>query len=733
MIRRPPRSTQSRSSAASDVYKRQGCTQCELGYKSVNGTCEVSNNTASLCSEGEYFDRVSVSCKKCDASCRTCEERGSKCTSCRNGAYLYGGVCVECNGSGLYFVEGICSARCGDGIVAGNETCDDNNTLSGDGCSSLCLVEEKYACAELSANISICTNKTELSFSLSTNPFDSKRVSLLFSSDVLIEAELPQILYVTIPRLNLSQFNWTGERVDGRSFYLNFEYGTSISQGQKDVLYAEFMTFFVSQDQNGKVLSDIRVTVPLESFYYENPATLQQQKVASQVFMASSGATSVSGLLASNSRAFWRMIDVCQFIDQLRYLSIVFPQNVNLFLDNFAAFNADAATGFGLSVLKKFNLTKSKAYRNTTNIPPKVFKLNQTTLFIANTYVFLLALLLISLCHGFLLMLRRLKQFQSTRIDSLLEGLTFGAYLRAILLSFVKFVKSMFLQCLDLDWTTSFLVVNNLLTFVSLAATVAFLAFVCQRASLQSKLSNETTFLQRFAPLWEDLNLGVPYSAFYIFISLLQKVLVNVALIYCGSSGNIQVALLFVSTIVMLTFLIKVRPFTRNAVLYQRVASDSIVCIAQLILFVITNSTEGSKKVIAGNAFIVTVSFLIAVNLGAVFVDVFYSIKLFIKARKAATAVVPMDKVTFTDLPSSSIFNSPVSTTPLESSKPSRVRRSFFRPNPATSITTGRNDINSEVQRIESSTNIEPTDCALIVSPNAVSYTHLTLPTIYSV
>src|SRR5680860_1641407 len=33
MIRRPPRSTQSRSSAASDVYKRQGFT---LGYNGVN-------------------------------------------------------------------------------------------------------------------------------------------------------------------------------------------------------------------------------------------------------------------------------------------------------------------------------------------------------------------------------------------------------------------------------------------------------------------------------------------------------------------------------------------------------------------------------------------------------------------------------------------------------------------------------------------------------------------------
>ncbi|MGI5863171.1 MAG: DUF4215 domain-containing protein [Myxococcales bacterium] len=35
---------------------------------------------------------------------------------------------------------------CGDGLVAGPEACDDNNTTSGDGCSETCQVEDGYAC-----------------------------------------------------------------------------------------------------------------------------------------------------------------------------------------------------------------------------------------------------------------------------------------------------------------------------------------------------------------------------------------------------------------------------------------------------------------------------------------------------------------------------------------------------------------------------------------------------------
>ncbi len=40
----------------------------------------------------------------------------------------------------------ISSAVCGDGVVALPETCDDGNTLAGDGCSSTCMVEPGFQC-----------------------------------------------------------------------------------------------------------------------------------------------------------------------------------------------------------------------------------------------------------------------------------------------------------------------------------------------------------------------------------------------------------------------------------------------------------------------------------------------------------------------------------------------------------------------------------------------------------
>ena len=39
-------------------------------------------------------------------------------------------------------------AGCGDGVVDAQETCDDGNSVSGDGCSALCRAEAGYDCTK---------------------------------------------------------------------------------------------------------------------------------------------------------------------------------------------------------------------------------------------------------------------------------------------------------------------------------------------------------------------------------------------------------------------------------------------------------------------------------------------------------------------------------------------------------------------------------------------------------
>jgi cysteine-rich repeat protein len=70
----------------------------------------------------------------------------AECTGCAHGKHI----------QALGASADICSAKCGDGLVASEEeSCDDNNTASGDGCNSTCGVDCGYSCS--AGDASNCT------------------------------------------------------------------------------------------------------------------------------------------------------------------------------------------------------------------------------------------------------------------------------------------------------------------------------------------------------------------------------------------------------------------------------------------------------------------------------------------------------------------------------------------------------------------------------------------------
>ena len=61
------------------------------------------------------------------------------CHNCRHSCHHLCSLCEEaqcfaCNIDGWYPQQHNCKTRCGDGIIAGNEVCDDSNDIPFDGC-----------------------------------------------------------------------------------------------------------------------------------------------------------------------------------------------------------------------------------------------------------------------------------------------------------------------------------------------------------------------------------------------------------------------------------------------------------------------------------------------------------------------------------------------------------------------------------------------------------------------
>jgi len=143
----------------SDLFgcNSQTCKVCDKDTRTVCDTAGKdcirgslyygdANDCVLNCPAGSYKDTVSGQCKVCSGT--------PNCVECPSN------TCQECETGYLLTKENTCKkTNCGDSVVDYPETCDDGNTVSGDGCSSLCLIEaEDFTCQMLPPNgPSICT------------------------------------------------------------------------------------------------------------------------------------------------------------------------------------------------------------------------------------------------------------------------------------------------------------------------------------------------------------------------------------------------------------------------------------------------------------------------------------------------------------------------------------------------------------------------------------------------
>jgi cysteine-rich repeat protein len=149
---------------------RDGNGPCRAGQQACQAAAQNGSSAFGACvgSVGPA-QRDSCTVPNDDADCNGLPNTGCQCVAGQGNAPCSGdpsnsrcnsqGVCAPCqnNGDCLLIsggrnlcVGGVCVApRCGDGITNGSEQCDDGNSVAGDGCSVICVLErnEGSSCA----------------------------------------------------------------------------------------------------------------------------------------------------------------------------------------------------------------------------------------------------------------------------------------------------------------------------------------------------------------------------------------------------------------------------------------------------------------------------------------------------------------------------------------------------------------------------------------------------------
>lgn len=110
-----------------------GCVDCKLtpGYACDDSSCHTVCGDGVLTTDEKCDDGNTKGGDGCEADCQSITE---------------GYECVFKESPEGHWNISICRSLCGNGIMTGNEKCDDGNTVDGDGCSSHCVNETGFIC-----------------------------------------------------------------------------------------------------------------------------------------------------------------------------------------------------------------------------------------------------------------------------------------------------------------------------------------------------------------------------------------------------------------------------------------------------------------------------------------------------------------------------------------------------------------------------------------------------------
>jgi cysteine-rich repeat protein len=114
-----------------------------VGSLSVCYNCSsncLNCSSASNCTLCDSLTILDISNNSCTPNCSLV----TNCTTCYISSSTV--ICQTCLLGYVVNASNMCATFCGDGIIIGIEVCDDNNSISGDGCSSVCAVETSFYC-----------------------------------------------------------------------------------------------------------------------------------------------------------------------------------------------------------------------------------------------------------------------------------------------------------------------------------------------------------------------------------------------------------------------------------------------------------------------------------------------------------------------------------------------------------------------------------------------------------
>ena len=451
------------------------CLSCRANEVLYQGNC------LSTCPGSTYLNTEASfkTCESCDYSCLTCYgSSSSNCLSCFYTFFYYDNHCIpHCP---KYFVEFIdssnsatCTEICGDAKRFNSlPYCDDGNIFDGDGCSSICQVEQGWECfGGGSQSRDNCTKNVIITPKLMIYDYNAEYAEIIFNIPISnLTNETIQGIIGRIKDIDETYYNINFENQSNQVISINLIYFTMIKNRSLEIDLKSASLF-----ANNDSFITTYFIILLPDFYYQTPS---EKKISAASYSATSNATITLTYFAIVPLVFglkmhylWSMIYNIQTTSLLIFIDIDYPANFANILQGIKHSKYGFNPSLFVKMLDYFRLNSSK---NT-----KFERMGMDLYFLRNIGGLLSTLTIYTAIRILYEIMIRRKWFIHNRLLSIIPSklkqmTSYTSIVRVILLNKYIFLISIFIQTIFVNYSKFYLGACTLISFISFCGLITW-------------------------------------------------------------------------------------------------------------------------------------------------------------------------------------------------------------------------------------------------------------------
>ncbi|CAD8102505.1 unnamed protein product [Paramecium sonneborni] len=612
-----------------------GCFNCTIqkGYYCINifgqpsqclrcsGNCIecFTDKICRTCRDG-YFLNLNNQCQQCNLECQTCIYHPNNCLSCKINNLNYQ-QCDLCeNNLGYYtdFQNNLCFSKCGDSIITAVEQCDDGNEINGDGCSSICQIEDGYYCTNGHCD-TLIQGDIQASYQEDNHQSPSKQFIIQFKNHILnSDSEIVPIIKLQNCQINQSLIivkqNITQiDNLQHRIMEINIQFLNSCKKDKMEVTIVQksknkskkniilsFITFQIFDvlliDEWKEVFNEILISFNQTLFY---------------IF----GFICLVTFLTGTIEVVYNAVDLIQMFSFLKYINVNLPYNLQQYFNLFKFAQLQYFQNFTQQIALQFLSPKELEQYNF--LPVKIKKDGYYSYCLLN-YPFLIILIVFAiflypfakLCLAFVqklyigikeddddpillkikLILLHMKLYIQSSCHYVLNKLYFSGFISAHMILTYDILFFSFLNLFDIKllFTTknNFFIAINLYLAIFLNILHFSLLFVYySMLAKHTNLLKQKSYIRKCGSLFDGLKIGTTSCThFYKLFTTIKRTIFMLLVTFCSSFPYCQSLSISFLSFIQVIYLFNYKPIISTVEYRKQLISEC--CVLLLSLFI---------------------------------------------------------------------------------------------------------------------------------------------------